>query len=104
MFDSMDQFQQALDQAEIVNVDQLGDVENLTRNLSVDDIKHMVGGYQNPRDVDRIIQGLQNHVALPLPIIIKGSRGMWIQAGNTRQATARVMGAVPRALLVDLSV
>ena len=104
MFDSMDQFQQALDQAEIVNVDQLGDVENLTRNLSVADIKHMVGGYQNPRDVDRIIQGLQNHVALPLPIIIKGSRGMWIQAGNTRQATARVMGAVPRALLVDLSV
>ena len=103
MFDSMDQFRQALDQARIVNVDELGDIENLTRNNSLADIKSMVGAYQNPRDVDRITQGLLNNVAVPLPIILRGDSGMWIMAGNTRQATARVLGITPRALLVDVT-
>jgi ribosomal protein S18 acetylase RimI-like enzyme len=103
LFSSLEQFQQALDQAPIVNVDDLGEVENLTRNHSLSDIKAMVTSYQNPRDVDRIVTGFHAQVPLPLPIILKGRSGMWIQAGNTRQATARVLGATPKALLVDVS-
>ena len=103
MFDSMEEFQQALDQAPIVKIDQLSDVNNLTKNRSLDDIKQMVGGYQMPRDVDRIVQGYENNVPLPLPIILKGNDGLWIMAGNTRQSTARVLGIDPRALLVDIS-
>jgi len=103
LFTSMNQFKHALDTAPIVNVDDLPEVENLTKNRSLTDIKAMVGGYQNPRDVDRIVAGYHAHVPLPLPIILKGRTHMWIQAGNTRQATARVMGVTPKALLVDVS-
>lgn len=102
MFDTLEDFQQALDQAPIVNIDKLGPVNNLTKNLSLDDIKDMVGSYQMPRDVDRIVQGYENNVPLPLPIILKGNNGLWIMAGNTRQSTARVLGVTPRALLVDI--
>jgi hypothetical protein len=103
MFDTLEDFQQALDQAPIVNIDKLGPVNNLTKNRSLDDIKDMVGSYQMPRDVDRIVQGYENNVPLPLPIILKGNNGLWIMAGNTRQSTARVLGVTPLALLVDIS-
>ncbi len=103
LFTDIHQFKQALDAAPIVNVDDLPDVENLTKNGTLDSVKHMVAGYQNPRDVDRIVMGLHAHAPLPLPIILKGDSGMWIQAGNTRQATARVLGVMPKALLVDVT-
>jgi hypothetical protein len=103
LFTNMHDFKQALDQAPIVNVDELADVGNMTRNHSLQSIRDMVSGYQNPRDVDRIVAGMHAGVPLPLPIILKGRTGMWIQAGNTRQATARVLGVTPKALLVDVS-
>jgi len=103
LFGSQDLFRQALDAAPIVQIDQLGSVGNLTHNNSIDSITSMVSSYQMPRDVDRIVQGLQSNVPLPLPIILKGSSAMWIMAGNTRQATSRVLGIEPRALLVDVS-
>jgi len=102
LFTDITQFKQALDQALVVNVDELGDVENLTKNASLDSVKHMVSGYQNPRDVDHIVMGFTTHSPLPLPIILKGNQGMWIQAGNTRQAVSRVLGITPQALLVDV--
>lgn len=103
LFTDITQFKQALDSAPIVGVDDLADVENLTKNHNLQSIKAMVGGYQNPRDVDRIVAGLHAGVPLPLPIILKGDSGMWIQAGNTRQATCRVLGIEPKALLVDVT-
>jgi hypothetical protein len=103
LFTNIQDFKHALDSAQIVNVDELADVENMTRNHSLADIKAMVGGYQNPRDVDRIVAGMHAGVPMPLPIILKGESGMWIQAGNTRQATARVLGIIPKALLVDVT-
>lgn len=104
LFDTAQDFQSALARAPIVNIDDLpSDVHNMTHNNSLDSIKHMVGSYQMPRDVDRIVQGYKNHQPLPLPIILKGSQGMWIMAGNTRQSTARVLGIPPKALLVDVS-
>ena len=103
LFDTEQDFQSALDQAEVVRIDELPyDVQNMTHNTSLDSIKHMVGTYQKPRDVDRIVQGYENNQALPLPIILKGHKGAWIMAGNTRQSTARVLGISPQALLVDV--
>lgn len=104
LFDSAQDFQSALEQAEIVLIDELPyEVQNMTKNTSLDSIKHMVGTYQKPRDVDRIVQGYQNNQMLPLPIILKGHKGAWIMAGNTRQSTARVLGIQPQALLVDVT-
>lgn len=103
LFDSQDEFRQSLDASPIVKIDRISGVHNLTKNNSIDSIKVMVGTYVLPRNVDRIVQGLQSNAQLPLPIILQGSRGMWIMAGNTRQATSRVLGVEPRALLVDVS-
>jgi len=102
IFDSIQQFQQDLQDSPVVFIDDIGYVDNLTKNVDIDDIRDMVSGYRYPRDVDRIIQGYKNNVAMPLPIILRGSRGMWIMAGNTRQSVARVLGIKPRALLVDV--
>jgi hypothetical protein len=103
LFQDIQEFRQALSSAPIVDVDSLRSVQNITKNRSIADIKDMVSSYAWPRDVARIQQGYQENHKMPLPIIIKGQRGMWIMAGNTRQSVARVMGITPRALLVDVS-
>lgn len=102
LFSDQDHMEHLLNTSPIVNIDSLGRVENLTHNPDLEDVKDMVSNYQNPRDVDRIVQGLKSGDPLPLPIIVKGSRGMWILAGNTRQAVTRVLGFAPEAIMIDL--
>jgi hypothetical protein len=102
LFTEVGELKAALDAAPIVSVDSLGDVGNLTVNSSIADIKDMVSTYSLPRDVNRIVVGLSTGDPLPLPIILKGRRGTWIMAGNTRQAVARVLKVPPKALLVDV--
>lgn len=104
LFSSLTQFSQALDQAPIVSIDDLPQgVNNLTYNDSISDIKRMVSGYNMPRDVNRIVDGIKSGATMPLPIILRGQKSMWIMAGNTRQAVSRVLGVEPQALLVDVS-
>lgn len=103
IFQDIQDFQSALVKSPIVEIDKLSSVLNLTKNHSISDIKDMVSTYSMPRDVNRIIQGFKQNAAMPLPIILQGSKNMWIMAGNTRQSVARVMGITPRALLVDVS-
>lgn len=102
IFNSKEEFKQLLDSSDIVKISSLKNVKNLTFNPSIDDIKVMVSSYIKPRDVDRIVDGINNNSKLPLPIILKGSKGMWILAGNTRQSVTRVLGSEPKALLIDL--
>ena len=103
IFDSEEQFRTDLDNAKIVSVSELDNVRNMSFNSSIEDIESMVGTYHQPRDVKRIVQGLKNNAQIPMPIILKGSKGMWIMAGNTRQSTARVLGIDADVLLVDVS-
>lgn len=103
IFENIVEFKAALDNASIVNLDKLGDINNLTYNNSIADLKNMVSGYIFPRDVERIISGLKNNVKLPLPIVIKGSKGMWILSGNTRANVARILGYNSKALLINVS-
>lgn len=103
IFNTFEEFQQALDQAPIVNIDDLQEDPSYTKNHSIADIKLMVITYKKPRDVDRIIQGYYNNVPMPLPIILKGRYKLFRMAGNTRQSVARVLGITPRALLIDVS-
>lgn len=102
IFDSEEQFRKDLDNAKIVNISELGNVRNMTYNSSIEDIENMVSTYYQPRDVKRIEHGLKNNAQLPMPIILKGSNGMWIMSGNTRQATARVLGIDAEAILIDV--
>ena len=103
IFDSEEQFRTDLDNAKIVSVSELDNVRNMSHNSSIADIESMVSSYRQPRDVKRIVQGLKNNAQIPMPIILKGSKGMWIMAGNTRQSTARVLGIDADVLLVDVS-
>jgi hypothetical protein len=103
IFTDVEQFRQALDTARTVDPHTIGAVQNMTEHDTIEDIEDMVSSYQRPRDVQRIVQGLQTGATLPMPIILKGKRGMWIMAGNTRQAVCQVLGAKCQALLVDVS-
>ncbi len=102
IFNSKEEFKQLLDSSDIVKISSLKNVKNLTFNPSIDDIKVMVSSYIKPRDVDRIVDGINNNSKLPLPIILKGSKGMWILAGNTRQSVTRVLGSEPKAILINV--
>ena len=79
-------------------------VQNLTQLSSIEDIKQMVGHYAYPRDVDRIVQGFETNARMPYPIILKGNRGMWIMAGNTRLNVANALGVIQKALVADVSI
>jgi hypothetical protein len=76
-------------------------VTNMTHIRTVDGVKDLVNSYQFPRDVDRIIQGFENGAKMPLPIIIKGTKGMWILSGNTRSNLAMIHKVPLKAIVYD---
>ena len=102
IFKNIEHFKQCLNDSKIVDNDSLFDVENRTENNSIYDIKNMVSNYSHPRDVDRIISGITAGAILPMPIILKGKKGLFIMAGNTRQAVSRVLKVSCEVLLVDV--
>ncbi len=77
---------------------------NRSHTSSIESLKSLVSGYFMPRDVDRIVQGYESNAAMLYPIILKGSNGEWIMAGNTRLDTAFILGIDPKVLYVDVSV
>jgi hypothetical protein len=105
IFDTYQDFVSALRTAPIITLTKEHDrrVMNRSHTSSIDDLKSLVGGYNMPRDVDRIVQGYQSNAPMPHPIILKGSQGEWIMAGNTRLDTAFILGVTPKVLYVDVS-
>lgn len=102
MFETLDDFKAALHSAKIVSLTPAQDMKIMNRShtRSIDDLKGLVGGYHRPRDVDRIVQGFTSGASIPMPIVLKGTKGTWIMAGNTRLDTAFILGIVPKVLLV----
>jgi hypothetical protein len=78
-------------------------ITNRSRCDTIDGLKSLVSTYIQPRNVDRIVSGLSKDEALPYPIILRGSRGMWIMSGNTRMDVARIMDIEVRALMVEVA-
>lgn len=105
IFDTFQDFVSALRSAPVITLTKEHDsrVMNRSHTSSIDGLKSLVSGYFMPRDVDRIVRGYQTNAAMPYPIILKGSRGEWIQSGNTRCDVAFIMGIEPKILLVDVS-
>jgi hypothetical protein len=78
-------------------------IQNRSHTGSLSSLKSLVSGYSTgPRDVDRIAKGMFNNEAIPYPIVLKGTRGEWIMAGNTRLDTSSILGVTPKVLLVDV--
>lgn len=105
LFNDISQFEEALRNAEVVNLTPATDqkIKNRSHTGSIESLKSLVGTYKRPRDVDRIVQGLTSGAKIPMPIVLKGSKGMWIMAGNTRLDTAFILGNKPKVLMVDVS-
>ena len=105
IFVDFDDFKVRMKKARIVNLTSQVDnqITNRSHMSSIDSLKSLVGSYVRPRNVDRIIQGIMNNDKLPMPIVLKGTRGMWIMAGNTRLDTAFLLGNKPKVLMVDVS-
>jgi hypothetical protein len=106
IFDTFQDFVSALKSAPVITLTKEHDrrVMNRSHTSSIEGLKSLVGTYQMPRDVDRIVQGYQSNAPMPHPIILKGTHGEWIMAGNTRLDTAFIMGVTPKVLYVDVSV
>jgi hypothetical protein len=49
---------------------------NRSRVSSIEELKDLVSGYVKPRNVDRIVKGIEEGDEIPYPIIIKGNKGM----------------------------
>lgn len=106
IFDTFQDFMSALKSAPVITLTKEHDrrVMNRSHTSSIEDLKSLVSGYSMPRDVNRIVQGYKSNSAMPHPIILKGTQGEWIMAGNTRLDTAFILGVVPKVLYVDVSV
>lgn len=105
MFSDFEEFKSALRNAKVIELTPQHDakVANRSHTSSLDQLKRLVSMYQQPRDVDRIVQGYSTNAAMPYPIIVRGRYGEWIMAGNTRLDTAFILGIKPKVLLVDIS-
>ena len=77
-------------------------IHNRSHTDSIDSLKSLVSGYYRPRDVDRIVNGFETGAAMPMPIVVEGTGGAWIMAGNTRLDTAGILGLPKKVLWVNL--
>ena len=75
----------------------------MTSIKDMNQLRKLVGLYQRPRDIDRIIEGIQTGASIPMPIILKGQKGLFIMAGNTRQNVAYILGVPIEAILIDVT-
>lgn len=105
IFEDFRSFVSDLRAASVVILDEKTDSQILNRShtRSIESLKSLVSSYQMPRDVDRIVSGFKNNDPIPFPIVLKGAKGMWIMAGNTRLDTAFILGVTPKVLLVDVT-
>ena len=105
LFTDIEEFKASLKRSKVIlltdNIDRR--IQNRSRTTSLDELKSLVGSYIRPRDVDRIVDGFKNNNRIPLPIILKGSKGLWIMSGNTRLDVAGILGVPKKALLVDVT-
>lgn len=105
IFDTLDSFATDLENGRVFTLSKSdwSDIQNLSSNHSIEDLKDLVSGYTNPRDVDRIVDGISKGVDMPMPIVLKGKNGRWIMSGNTRLNVARLMKVPQKAIEVDVT-
>lgn len=105
IFPDFESFVKSLRSAPVIDLDRNLDskIRNRSHTSSIESLKSLVSSYYYPRDVDRIVNGFRNNDPIPYPIVLKGNRGLWIMAGNTRLDTSFILGVKPKVLLVDVS-
>lgn len=104
IFKDEEDFKLSLKNSPVINLDDLrSEVHHMTSIKDMNQLRKLVGLYQRPRDIDRIIEGIQTGASIPMPIILKGQKGLFIMAGNTRQNVAYILGVPIEAILIDVT-
>jgi len=105
IFTDFDDFKTRLKKARVVNLTLQIDnqITNRSHCSSIESLKSLVSTYKRPRNVQKIQQGIMGDDKLPMPIVLKGTRGLWILAGNTRLDVAFLLGDKPKVLMIDVS-
>lgn len=104
MFKDFEDFQNKLKTSPVVNHNERfdRDINNRSNCNSIKCLKELVSTYVRPRDVDKIYNGFQRNDKIPYPIVVQGSRGKWILAGNTRLDVAFILGIPAKSILINL--
>jgi hypothetical protein len=104
IFKDEEDFRNSINRAEVINLDEYRNkIHHMTSIKDMNQLRQLVKSYQKPRDIDRIIDGIQNGDKIPMPIILKGEGGLFIMAGNTRQNVAYILGVPVEAILIDVT-
>ena len=105
LFTDFDDFREKVQNGEIREIDRAfaGKIHGMSATSSIAALKSLVKTYSKPRDVDRIVDGINNEEKIPMPIIVKGKDGMWVLSGNTRCNASFALGFKPKVIIIDLS-
>lgn len=102
IFDDFEHFKQSLQQGQITYLSDINEpIHNKTNVDSVEQLKNLVSSYVYPRDVDRIVNGFINSDPIPMPIVLKGQKGLWKMTGNTRTNAAQIFNIPVQVIVVD---
>ena len=101
---TLEDFQKAVKEGkpEVITPSKDRSIQNRSYPDDIEDLKDMVSQYQFPRDVDRIIDGLENNDPIPYPIVLEEAGDRWIMSGNTRMATSFLLDINPTVLIVKI--
>lgn len=104
IFPTFESYMKSLLEAKSVDNYNPTKINNISNVQTIDQLKSLVSQYQRPRDVDRIVDGLKAGDKIPMPVVLKGDKGMWIMSGNTRFNAYRILfKRNPTILIIDVS-
>lgn len=98
-------FYDAVRNADIIRVTKSMDrkINYRSSTRSLKELKRLVSSYQYPRDVDRIVAGIEANEKIPYPIVTRDWEGnLRIFGGNTRMDVSFILGINPSVMVIDL--
>lgn len=105
-FKNFEDFKEVVEKAKVLTLTKERDARVLNRSntRTLQQLEDMTSHYSFPRDVQRIVDGFEHNVKMPMPILLKlpGNR-LYIMSGNTRTDAAFILGITPKVLVVDVS-
>lgn len=104
LFNSLEDLREKIESGlvEDLTSDFINNVQNATDLKTIEELQDLVESYIKPRDIKRILSGFEQGDSIPMPIILKSSKGMFIFSGNTRQNLSRIEGYIPKGIIIDL--
>ena len=104
MFTDFEGFKEAVASGTVLEIDKsfANKVQGMSASKSISSLKSLVGTYAKPKDIKRLSDGFKNGDGIPMPIIVRGLKGMWMLSGNARCNTALILGFKPKVVIIDL--